>query len=62
MIISKIIEFDYSRIEESILEIAEEIKKGYHVGYIQRSEVEFNSLCKRPTLIIKLERAGVNED
>ena len=50
----------YSEIDSLVIELAEEIKKGYHISNIEMtSSMSVNEINREPDLIITLTKVGV---
>lgn len=50
----------YSEIDSLVIELAEEIKKGYHISNIEMTpSMSVNEINKEPDLIITLTKVGV---
>ena len=50
----------YSSIDDLVMELAEEIKKGYHISNIEMTpSMSVNEVNREPDLIITLRKVGV---
>ena len=50
----------YSNIDNLVMELAEEIKKGYHISNIEMTpSMSVNSVNTEPDLIVTLRKVGV---